>query len=66
MVDLCPLCGKNRVLVGLRHLCVPVTKMPAPVTKSTKPRRGRPLIGKGGMTGAERVRRHRQQRKGGH
>ena len=25
MSDPCPICGKNRVMVGYRHLCVPVS-----------------------------------------
>lgn len=72
MADLCPICGKNRDLVGLRHLCRPVMfvdlaekSVTKPVTKPvTKHKGGRQPVGKKAMTGAERVRRHRQQRKG--
>ena len=72
MVDRCPACGKDRVLVGNRHLCWPVTKFSAGVTKLieyevTAPGRvkvGRRPLGEEAMTGAERMRRLRARRKG--
>jgi hypothetical protein len=77
--DPCPVCGANRVIVGKQHRCVAVTKpVTKPfVTKpardfvidadsgrvESRSKGGRPPLGKKAMTGAERVRRHRQQRR---
>ena len=70
MSDLCPLCGKDRGLVGYRHLCVvvtkPVTKPISVVTKPidvTKPKGGRPRLGEEAMSAAERMRRMRARRR---
>ena len=63
---ICSECGLDMDLVGLRHRCVPrvVTK---PVTKPlpvTKPNRGgRPRLGEGVMSAAERMRRMRARRR---
>ena len=67
MADPCPVCRKDRTLVGYRHLCVPNAVSRNPVTKpsagfvtSDERRTGRRPIGDRAMTPAERQRRKRQ------
>lgn len=58
MPDPCPLCGRDRDLVGISHLCVTPT-----VTKSvTKSKAGRHAIGAKAMSQAERAKKYRAKK----